>query len=116
MATTSSPLGRSPGTVPSTVRGTIPGTARLARGGDVWFAGHMPRRPDAGASAGALRSLVGAGPSQVGVVGALRARDVSRPSEDDVRRALALPEPQANPPARQDSTEPGISGDTPVSS
>jgi hypothetical protein len=34
-----------------------------------------------------LRDLVGAGPSQVGVSGALRARDVDRPSADDLARA-----------------------------
>ncbi|HEV7207806.1 MAG TPA: hypothetical protein VGN54_03600 [Mycobacteriales bacterium] len=37
-----------------------------------------PDRPDAG-----LRALVGAGPSQVGINGALRARDVSRPTPED---------------------------------
>ena len=47
------------------------------------------RKVDSGsAGSGALRSLVGAGPSQVGVVGALRARDVSRPTEADVRQAV----------------------------
>ena len=46
------------------------------------------RKVDPGsASSGALRTLVGAGPSQVGVVGALRARDVSRPVEADLLRA-----------------------------
>jgi hypothetical protein len=34
-----------------------------------------------------LRSLVGAGSSQVSVVAAMRARDASRPSEEDVARA-----------------------------
>ncbi|MDQ6876081.1 MAG: hypothetical protein M3042_13605 [Actinomycetota bacterium] len=34
-----------------------------------------------------LRGLVGAGPSQVGVSGALRARDASRPTEEDVTTA-----------------------------
>ena len=51
------------------------------------------------AGPGALRSLVGAGPSQVGVVGALRARDVSRPTEADLRRAEAAPTPPARPGA-----------------
>jgi hypothetical protein len=31
--------------------------------------------------------IVGAGPSMVGVVGAMRARDVSRPTDDDLERA-----------------------------
>jgi hypothetical protein len=68
---------------------------------------------------GALRSLVGAGPSQVGVVGALRARDVSRPSEADLRAALAKTTP-TTPVARrtssQDTSGSGSAGGTPVSS
>jgi hypothetical protein len=73
----------------------------------------MPRRHEpgtghgaatgTGAAAGALRGLVGAGPSQVGVVGALRARDVSRPTPEDVVRAVAKPEPTARPAIRQDT-------------
>ena len=35
----------------------------------------------------ALRDLVGAGPSQVGVSRAMRARDVDRPTEDDLAEA-----------------------------
>jgi len=34
-----------------------------------------------------LRGLVGAGPSQLGVSGALRGRDVNRPSEQDLAEA-----------------------------
>ncbi|MGI8761323.1 MAG: hypothetical protein ACR2LF_08540 [Jatrophihabitantaceae bacterium] len=34
-----------------------------------------------------LRDLVGAGPSQLGISAALRARDVNRPSEDDLAAA-----------------------------
>ncbi|MCP2327353.1 hypothetical protein HDA40_005860 [Hamadaea flava] len=34
-----------------------------------------------------LRSLVGAGSSQVSVVAAMRARDASRPTEEDLARA-----------------------------
>jgi len=49
---------------------------------------------------GALRSLVGAGPSQVGVVGALRARDVSRPDDEQVARAAEAPAPVARPTKR----------------
>ncbi|HEX7105520.1 MAG TPA: hypothetical protein VF218_06120 [Acidothermaceae bacterium] len=56
------------------------------------------RKPDSGpTSSGALRSLVGAGPSQVGVEGALRARDVSRPSDRELARAAAAPPPVARP-------------------
>jgi hypothetical protein len=61
----------------------------------------MPRvtRPSDAApvGSGALRGLVGAGPSQVGVVGALRARDVSRPDDDQLRRASQAPAPVARP-------------------
>lgn len=34
-----------------------------------------------------LRGLIGAGPSQVGVSGALRARDAARPTDDDLAAA-----------------------------
>jgi hypothetical protein len=34
-----------------------------------------------------LRGLVGAGPSQVGIDGALRARDASRPTDEDLAAA-----------------------------
>jgi hypothetical protein len=46
---------------------------------------HRPAR-DQGAERG-LRDLVGAGHSQLGVDGALRARDVNRPSEQDLADA-----------------------------
>jgi hypothetical protein len=59
--------------------------------------------PGTGAGTGALRGLVGAGPSQVGIVGALRARDVSRSTPEDVARALDKPEPTARPALRQDT-------------
>src|SRR5471032_1571210 len=70
----------------------------------LWLGVFMPRRHEPGSSpsTGALRGLVGAGPSQVGVVGALRARDVSRPQPDDVRAAQAKPPPIA----RRASQEP----------
>lgn len=42
-------------------------------------------RPDGTDSA--LRDLVGAGPSQLGVSGALRGRDVNRPTEQDLAEA-----------------------------
>jgi len=35
-----------------------------------------------------LRSLVGAGSSQVSVIAAMRARDASRPSAEDIARAV----------------------------
>jgi hypothetical protein len=42
--------------------------------------------PDAGSDRG-LRDLVGAGRSQLGVSGALRARDVNRPTDEDLAEA-----------------------------
>jgi hypothetical protein len=53
----------------------------------------VPPRPKRSASTGAptgdrsLRDLVGGGSSQLGVSGALRARDVNRPSELDLAAA-----------------------------
>lgn len=49
-----------------------------------------PRRrrpPSESGSERGLRDLVGAGRSQLGVSGALRARDVNRPTEDDLAEA-----------------------------
>ena len=89
----------------------------------------MPRHTDgpAAGDSGALRRLVGPGPSQVGIVGALRARDVSRPTDDDMRAAATQPEPRARPAhansasGAPDHSAPGApdhsaSGSTPVSS
>lgn len=45
------------------------------------------RRPREGGSERGLRDLVGAGRSQLGVSGALRARDVNRPTEADLAEA-----------------------------
>jgi hypothetical protein len=49
----------------------------------------QPRRKRAPRDAGerGLRDLIGAGHSQVGVSGALRARDVNRPTADDLAEA-----------------------------
>lgn len=49
-----------------------------------------------------LRGLVGAGPSQLGVSGALRGRDVNRPGEEDLaeaERAVVLVRRNWKPPA-----------------
>jgi hypothetical protein len=45
------------------------------------------RTPRDGGAARGLRDLVGAGPSQLGVSGALRGRDVNRPTADDLAEA-----------------------------
>jgi hypothetical protein len=49
--------------------------------------GAKKSRPDSGDRDRGLRSLVGAGPSQLGVDGALRGRDVNRPTEGDLAEA-----------------------------
>jgi hypothetical protein len=46
-------------------------------------------RPNRDPAERSLRDLVGAGRSQVGVHGALRARDVNRPTEEDLAEAEA---------------------------
>jgi hypothetical protein len=45
------------------------------------------RKPGEASGDRGLRDLVGAGSSQVGVSGALRARDVNRPSEEELAQA-----------------------------
>jgi hypothetical protein len=64
------------------------------------------RRPGASAGRGprpepgeGLAALTGSGSSIVGVDGALRARDVSRPSAADLAAAASLPVRRATPPA-----------------
>jgi hypothetical protein len=52
------------------------------------------QRPDAGEG---LAALTGSGASIVGVEGALRARDVSRPTAADLAAAAALPVRRATP-------------------
>jgi hypothetical protein len=46
----------------------------------------------------ALRALVGAGPSKVGISAALRTRDASRPTDEDLAAAEAMPPPRVGPP------------------
>jgi hypothetical protein len=45
------------------------------------------RRESGGEHDRGLRELVGSGPSQVGVTRAMRARDLNRPTEDDLAEA-----------------------------
>ena len=105
--------GRAAGTGAGNVTGT--GVGHGAPGAST------PTAVGAAAGTGVLRGLVGAGPSQVGIVGALRARDVSQPTPDDLARALEKPEPTARPAIRQDAAaqetaESGSGGGTSVSS
>jgi hypothetical protein len=82
--------------------GAEPGAAETAGPGRE--GGRLPLRPvRRNESERGLRGLVGAGPSQVGVSGALRARDAARPRPEDlaaaerdlviVRRNYVPPEP-----------------------
>jgi hypothetical protein len=60
------------------------------------------RRGDAAEERG-LRDLVGSGPSQLGVQGALRGRDVNRPTEQDLadaERDVEIVRRNWRPPAR----------------
>jgi hypothetical protein len=73
------PTAAAPGSVPAEPAAKAePGRAERA-----------PRRrpPREGGPERGLRDLVGAGHSQLGVSGALRGRDVNRPSEDDLAAA-----------------------------
>jgi hypothetical protein len=59
--------------------------AELTETGEPTRAAPRPtRRPDAERG---LRGIVGSGPSQVGVVGAMRARDAARPTAEDLAAA-----------------------------
>jgi hypothetical protein len=58
-----------------------------------------------------VRGLTGAGRSRVGVSGALRARDVSRPSRADELAAARRLDPDA-PPARPQPSSGGSSPDS----
>lgn len=69
-----------------------------------------------------LRGLVGAGPSQVGVSGAMRARDAARPTaadeaaaEEQVRlvRRNYKPPPPVKPPGAASPGPPGNPGNVP---
>jgi len=70
---------------------------------------------------GAAAALTGGGPSQLGVNGSMRARDVSRPTAEDVALAEKLVQvsyrprskPHPVPPRVQDE---GSGGSSPVSS
>jgi hypothetical protein len=80
-----------------------------------------PRKGGGARSGGGERppgGLVGGGPSQLGVDGSMRARDVSRPSETDVdtaeRNVRVSYRPRSGP--RQDPGTGGTGGSSPVSS
>src|SRR4051794_37485324 len=85
------------------------------------YAAAMPTGPRRGAGSGrpgneerAAAALVGGGPSQLGVDGSMRARDVSRPTEDDAARAERVvqvsyrprskPRPTGSAPAQADGS------------
>lgn len=68
-----------------------------------------PRR--AGGDEAAAASLTGGGPSQLGVDGSMRARDVSRPREADLSTAEKLVQVSFRPRFRpRSATDPGQPG------
>lgn len=80
------------------------------------------RRPR-DAEEGSLRGLSGGGPSRVGVVGAMRARDVSRPDQHDLdaalerdRQGLSMRADGRAVPPRGPQPSAGSAGSSPVSS
>ena len=66
----------------------------------------------------ATSGLVGGGPSQLGVDGALRAREVSRPTDADLDEAERTVEISYRPQARSrpSAQEPGTGGSSPDAS
>lgn len=70
-----------------------------------------------GVDDGAGAPLTGGGPSQIGVVGAMRARDVSRPGQDEIAAAETLvqvsfrPRFRPRPPTGQPDGNGGSSPD-----
>ena len=91
--------------------------------------GRRPKPAGEDATAG----LTGGGPSQLGVNGSMRARDVSRPREADLETAQRLVQvsyrppqtrssspradiPKSAPPEQAEAQEPGSGGSSPDSS
>jgi hypothetical protein len=62
----------------------------------------------------AASALTGGGPSQLGVQGSMRARDVSRPTEDDVAEAERLVQVSYRPRSQPRPALPGPSGRRPT--
>ena len=81
---------------------------------------HRRDRPGNGEEAAHVAALSGGGPSQLGIDGSMRARDVSRPKAGRPGRSRAagagvLP-PAVAPPAGQRRSDAGSGGSSPVSS
>ena len=78
-----------------------PGDARAA------YASGMPTSPrrarPTGAEENAGAALYGGGPSQLGIGGSMRARDVSRPREEDLAEAERLVQVSYRPRSRPTS-------------
>jgi hypothetical protein len=90
------------------VEATPPQEARSGRGaGPAAGRGRPGRRADAERG---LRGIVGAGPSQVGVVGAMRTRDAARPTPEDLaaaERELMIVRRHYVPPPDPEAAAPG---------
>ena len=74
--------------------------------------GDRPGRNEEGAAA----ALTGGGPSQLGVEGSMRARDVSRPRPGDVAAAEKLVQVSYRPRAKPPGGSHGAGGDHPAGS
>jgi hypothetical protein len=71
-------------------------------------------RPGNGEEAAHVAALSGGGPSQLGIDGSMRARDVSRPKEADLAEAERLVQVSYRPRSRGYGA--GSGGSSPVSS
>jgi hypothetical protein len=76
--------------------------------------GNRRGRPAGGGDEASVAALSGGGPSQLGINGSLRARDVSRPREDDYAEAERLVQVSYRPRSRPHGA--GNGGSSPVSS
>ena len=61
-------------------------------------------RPGNGEEAAHVAALSGGGPSQIGINGSMRARDVSRPKPDDLAEAERLVQVSYRPRSRPSSS------------
>ena len=73
-------------------------------------------RPGNGEDAAHVAALSGGGPSQLGIDGSMRARDVSRPKAADVADAERLVQVSYRPRSKPTNYGAGSGGSSPVSS
>jgi hypothetical protein len=71
---------------------------------------HRRGRPGNGEEAAHVAALSGGGPSQLGIDGSMRARDVSRPKADDLVEAERLVQVSYRPRSRPTGNSSGSQG------